>query len=530
MASVASQSAAAPPAGAAPALADEAALPTRNTLIVVIGIMTASLLQILDTTIANVAIPHMQASLGATPDEISWVLTSYIVASAVAMPMTGWLADRVGSRRLFILSTTGFVVASMLCGMAQNISEMVLFRALQGAAGAFIAPLSQSAMLDVSKPSRQSQMMAIWGMGIMIGPILGPIIGGTLTENWNWRWVFYVNVPLGALALFILIARLPSRPIARRRFDMFGFSMIAIAIGGLQLLLDRGNQLDWFDSVEIWIYAVAIVSAVWVGAIHFTTTTKPTLFNPALFANRNFLVTMFFMIGLGMVMFATMALLPPMLQRLFGYSVVDTGWVLMPRGLGTLISMQLSSVLLRLGVDARKLVMTGFLLATVSFWQMSGWSLEVDTTYFVISGFIQGLGMGLCFIPLNTVAFATLAPTLRTEGSSLLNLFRSLGASVGISITTALLARNLQQSHSDLSSHVTASVTDLVDFSAIDRFQRLGTTALSMVDAEVNRQAAMIAYIDNFHLMMWLSLAATPLALLLRAARRTPAPKGDIPH
>ena len=532
MASVASGGAAAPPArgAAANAIADVAALPVRNTIFVVIGIMMASLLQILDTTIANVAIPHMQASLGATPDEISWVLTSYIVASAVAMPMTGWLADRVGSRRLFILSTAGFVIASMLCGMAQNITEMVLFRALQGASGAFISPLSQSAMLDVSKPSRQSQMMAIWGIGIMIGPILGPIIGGTLTENWNWRWVFYVNVPLGALALFILIAGLPSRPVQRRRFDIFGFSMIAIAITSLQLMLDRGNHLDWFDSIEIWIYAAAMVSAVWVGAIHFTTTTKPTLFNPALFANRNFVVTLFFMLGLGMVMFATMALLPPMLQRLFGYSVVDTGWALMPRGVGTLVSMQLSSVLVRAGLDPRKMVMTGFLLAMLSFWQMSGWSLEVSSTYVFISGFIQGIGMGLCFIPLNTVAFATLPPALRTEGSSLLNLCRSLGASVGIAVTTALLARNLQQSHSDLSAHVTASVTDLVDFSAIDRFQQLGTTAMSMVDAQVNRQAAMVAYIDNFYLMMWLSLAAIPLALLLRRVRGVTASKADMPH
>jgi DHA2 family multidrug resistance protein len=528
MASLAPGNAASPASSATPPPSDVAALPVRNTLFVVIGIMLASLLQILDTTIANVAIPHMQATLGATSDEISWVLTSYIVASAVAMPMTGWLADRVGSRRLFIFSTGAFVVASMLCGMSQNISEMVLFRALQGASGAFISPLSQSAMLDISKPSRQSQMMAIWGMGIMVGPILGPIIGGTLTENWNWRWVFYVNVPVGALALFILIVGLPSRPVQRRRFDMFGFSMIAIAISALQLMLDRGNQLDWFDSAEIWIYAMAIVSALWVGAIHFKTTRQQTLFNRALFANPNFLIALFFMVGMGMIMFATMALLPPMLQRLFGYSVVDTGWALMPRGVGTLISMQLSSVLLRFGFDPRKMVMTGFALATLSFWQMTGWSLEMSSSYIVWSGFIQGMGMGLCFIPLNAVAFATLPPTLRTEGASLLNLFRSLGASVGISVTTALLARNLQ--HSDLSSHVTASVTDLVDFSALDRFQQLGTTALSFIDAQVNRQAAMIAYLDNFHLMMLLSLSAVPLALLMRKPGRGAVVKGDIPH
>jgi DHA2 family multidrug resistance protein len=511
-------------------VADVAALPVRNTILVVVGVMTASLLQILDTTIANVAIPHMRAALGATPDEISWVLTSYIVATAVAMPITGWLADRIGSRRLFILSTAGFVLASMLCGMAQNITQMVLFRAFQGVAGAFISPLSQSVMLDINRPSRQTQMMAVWGMGIMIGPILGPIVGGWLTDNWNWRWVFYVNVPLGILALAIMIAELPSRPIVKRRFDLFGFAMIAIAISALQLMLDRGNHVDWFESAEIWIYAIAIVSAVWIGGIHFKTTHQPTLFSGAMLANRNFAVGMVFMLVMGMVMFASMALMPPMLQTLFGYSVIGTGWALMPRGLGTLVSMQLSGWLSRLGVDPRLVVVIGFLLTSLSFWQMSQWSLDADQWHILTAGFIQGMGIGLLFIPMNTASFATLSPAMRTEGASLLNLSRSLGASIGIAVMTALLSRNLQASHSDLASHVTASVTDLVDFSSLDRFQQLGTTALSVIDAEVNRQAAMIAYVDSFYLLMWLSLAALSLVLLMGAPPATPAHKGEIAH
>ena len=514
-----------------PLPADVAALPVENTLLVVIGIMTASLLQVLDTTIANVAIPHMQASLGATMDEVSWVLTSYIVASAVAMPMTGWLADRIGSRRLFILSTAGFIVASMLCGAAQNITEMVLFRALQGIAGAFISPLSQAAMLDINKPSRQAQMMAVWGGGIMIGPILGPILGGWLTENMDWRWVFYVNAPLGAIALAILIAGLPSRPVTRRRFDLFGFAMIAIAIASLQLLLDRGNQLDWFDSAEIWIYAIAIALACWIGAVHFLLGPGTKLFDGHLFADRNFVAALLFMLALGMSMFASMALLPPMLQRLFGYNVMDTGWTLMPRGVGTLISMQIAGLLVRRGTDARIIIATGFVLTAYSFHLMSGWSLDVDQGYIVFCSFFQGVGMGLVFIPLNAAAFATLAPAFRTDGSSLLNLSRSLGASVGISITTALLARNIQASHVSLSSHVTGAVTDLVDLTTVDKFQQMGTTVLSVIDAEVNRQAAMIAYIDDFYLMMWLSIASLPLVLLMRAGKpgRPPA-KGDIPH
>ncbi len=498
---------------------DVALLPVRNALLVVIGVMTASLLQILDTTIANVAIPHMQAALGATPDEISWVLTSYIVASAVAIPTTGWMSDRFGSRRLFIFSTAGFVLSSMLCGMAQNITQMVLFRALQGLSGSFISPLSQAAMLDINRPSRQPQMMAIWGMGIMVGPILGPIIGGWLTENWNWRWVFFVNVPLGILALIILIAELPSRPIRRKRFDLFGFAMIATGITALQMLLDRGNHLDWFESIEVWIYAIVIISTTWMGAVHFLTTKKETLFSGALFANRSFVIAFSFMVAMGMVMFASMALMPSMLQRLLGYSVIGTGWVMMPRGVGTLLSMQLSGILVRKRVDARVIVALGFLLISVSFWQMSSWSLEVDQWHIVVSGLVQGTGMGLLFIPINTTAFASLPHLLRTEGSSLLNLSRSLGASVGIAITTALLSRNLQTSHSDLASHVTASMTGLIDFSTIDRFQQLGTSALSALDAAINRQAAMIAYIDNFYLMMWLGLLAAPFALLMRKAQ-----------
>ncbi|WP_296680777.1 DHA2 family efflux MFS transporter permease subunit [Novosphingobium sp.] len=519
------------PQAAAAAAPDVAALQVRNPYLVVIGVMTASLLQILDTTIANVAIPHMQAALGATPDEISWVLTSYIVASAVAIPTTGWISDQIGSRRLFIVSTAAFVLSSMLCGMAQNITQMVLFRTLQGISGAFISPLSQTAMLDVNKPSRQAQMMAIWGMGLMAGPILGPIIGGWLTENWNWRWVFYVNVPLGAVALLIMIAELPSRPIVKRRFDLFGFSMIAVAISALQLMLDRGNHVDWFNSAEIWIYAIAIVSAVWMGGVHFISSKKPTLFSSELFASRSFVVAFGFMFAMGVVMFATMALLPPMLQRLFGYSVIGTGWVLMPRGVGTLISMQISGILIRRGFDIRLMVICGFTLAAVSFWQMSGWSLGVDQTKIVISGFLQGLGIGMLFMPINTSAFASISPRLRTDGASLLNLSRSLGASVGIAVTTVLLARNIQTGHSDLSSHVTASMTALIDFSTIDRFQQLGSAALSAIDAEINRQAAMIGYIDNFYLMMWMSMLVMPFALLLQKPSQQVKPDpADLGH
>ncbi|MDL2352684.1 MAG: MDR family MFS transporter [Pseudomonadota bacterium] len=541
MATAASASGRAAPKGAGPRLLtaadDVATLPVANPLLVAIGVMLASLLQVLDTTIANVAIPHMQSSLGATSDEISWVLTSYIVAVAVAMPITGWLADRIGSRRLFMLSVAGFVLSSMLCGMAQNVGQMVLFRALQGATGAFIGPLSQAAMIDTNKPSRQSQMMAVWGMGIMVGPILGPILGGYLTENWNWRAVFYVNVPLGILSLVIMAATLPSRDLVRRKFDSFGFVLVALALTALQLLLDRGNHIDWFEAKEAWIYAVLAISAAWMAVIHFATAREP-LFHRQLFADPNYVFGLIFSLVIGVVMFATMALLPPMLQRLFGYGVIDTGEALMPRGIGTLMTMQFSGYILRKGFDPRILIAAGFSIAAFSLWEMASWSLETDYSHIASSGFLQGIGMGLVFIPLNASAFATLPPMLRTDGSSLLNLSRSLGSSVGISIVTSQLAHNLQVSHSDLAAHVTSSFTDIIDVATVDRFQSFGEAGLAYIDAMINRQAAMIAYVDDFYLMMWLSLAAVPLVIFMSKAdlrRRVrsdddSAPAADVPH
>ena len=490
-------------------------LESRNYTLMIVGVMAASLLQILDTTIANVALPHMQSSLGATGDTITWVLTSYIIASAVSLPLTGWLADRIGARRLFIGSVAGFILASMLCGLAQNLEQMVAFRALQGVVGAFIAPLSQSFMLDSTRPSRHPQIMAVWGMGIMIGPILGPILGGWLTETANWRWVFFVNLPVGIASLVILFTCLPSRPKRERRFDITGFLLMALALAAFQLLLDRGAQEDWLASAEIWVYLILTLSATWIVVIHFATARAP-LFERSLFADRNFAIALAFMVVIGLVMFAVMALLPPMLQNLFGYGVIDTGIVLMPRGVGILVSMQVSGLLIRRGVDARPVVASGFLICALSLWQMSHWSLSVDEFHVIVSGLLQGLGMGLVFIPLQVSAFATLSPAMRTDGSSLLNLFRSLGASAGISLMTVLLARNIQTSHADLGAHVTAATGHILDFSTVDRFQALGDTAMVLLNAEVNRQSAMIAYLDDFWLMMWITLAAAPLAFLMR--------------
>lgn len=496
--------------------ADEPAVAVRHRAVLTVAVMLATIMQILDTTIANVAIPHMQSSLGATFESVNWVLTSYIIATAIAIPTTGWLSDRIGQRQLFLVSVGGFILASMACGAATTLQEMVLFRVAQGLFAAFIGPLSQAVMMDINPPSRQARAMAIWGTGIMLGPIIGPIIGGWLTESYNWRWVFYVNLPIGIITFAILWALLPVRETRARKFDLLGYAMLAIALAALQLLLDRGAGEDWFTSTEIWIETAVCIAAFWMFVVQMLTSKNP-LFNRELLKDRNLLTGLFFMVVIGVVMFAIMALLPPMLQRLFGYPVIDTGLLLAVRGIGIILSMALSGRLLAV-LDGRILMGGGLLITAFSLWQMSHWSLAMDNGPIIITGFIQGLGMGLIFIPLNITAFATISPRNRTDGASLLNLTRNLGAAVGISIVSTLLSRNTQTSHADISQNLTSGSLAMIDPATLARFGQSATPFLEYLNAEVTRQALMVAYIDNFYFMAWLTLFAVPLVILLRPA------------
>lgn len=503
----------------------QAALPVKHKALLTLAVMGASIIQILDSTIANVAIPHMQASLGATQDSVTWVLTSYIIASAVAIPITGWLSDRFGSRRLFLVAVAGFIATSMLCGAATTLTQMVAFRLLQGVCSAFIGPLSQTVLLDINPPEIAPKAMAMWGMGIMIAPIMGPIIGGWLTESYNWRWVFYINLPIGIPTIALLWWLLPSRQITRRSFDLLGFSMLALGLASLQLMLDRGAQADWLNSSEIWIELGIAFSALWVFFVHQATATHP-IFSTNFVKNRNFMMAFSLMSIVGMMMMGIFALLPPMLQKLYGYSVLDTGIILAPRGAGIMLAMFISSRLAG-KVDPRLLIGTGFLIIAYSFWAMTQWTLSMDWHPFVFTGIIQGIGMGFVFIPINGIAFSTLPGNLRTDGSSLLYLMRSLGGSVGISALTTILGANIQTAHEDLAGHVTAYSLSSVDPSSADRLGTIGAAALSALNAEVNRQAAMIAYLDDFQLMMVLVLICLPLVLLLKPPKASPLVAAD---
>lgn len=504
-------------------MAGKAALPVKHKGLLTLAVMGASIVQILDSTIANVAIPHMQTSLGATIDSITWVLTSYILATAVAMPATGWLADKIGSRRLFLFAVGGFILASMLCGVATNLTQMVLFRILQGVCAAFIGPLSQTILLDINPPEKAPRAMQIWGMGIMVAPIFGPMIGGWLTESYNWRWVFYINLPIGIPTMAILWWLLPSRPISDRKLDIFGFAMLALGLASFQLMLDRGQHEDWFESWEIIFELGVAIAAFWMFAVHSMTTQKP-LFDPAMVGNRNFLTALMFGGLIGLMMFGIFALLPPMMQSIYGYTVYDTGVLLAPRGIGILIGMVFAGKLIN-RLDIRWIIFTGFSIVAASMWMMTGWSIEMGASNFIIVGLLQGFGMGLTFMPTNVVAFSTLPLSMRTDASSLLYLARSLGGSLGISISITMLTRNIQISHEELGSRITASSFTIIDPATADRWGSIGDAALRILDLEVNRQAAMIAYLSDFQLLLYIILAILPLVLLLKPVKPgVPAP------
>lgn len=495
-------------------LANEPALKVRHRGLLMAAVMGASIIQFLDATIANVAVPHMQTSLGATFDSVTWVLTSFIIASAVATPIVGWLADRVGSRKLFLIAVAGFTAASILCGIATSLSEMVAFRIAQGVFAAFIGPLSQTIMLDINRPSDHARTMAIWGMGVMIAPISGPVLGGWLTEYYSWRWVFFINLPIGIPTFLILWWLLPTRPVRRRQLDYLGYGLLAVGLGTLQLMFDRGQGEDWFQSSEIIIEAGIAAACLWMFGVHILSAQNP-LFPAALIRNRNFLTAMIFMVMLGIVMIALSALLPPMLQNLFGYPVVDTGLLMAPRGLGVLVSMAIATRTIA-HVGPRALIASGFSIAAFSLWLMSGWSLDVSAATIAWTGLLQGLGMGLCFMPLNLLAFATVPVLHRTDGSGLLNLSRSLGASIGISLMTTMLARNVQVSHSDLVQHITPQSVPPIDLSAADRLGEIGEAGLRLTDAMINKQALMVAYINDFWMMAIGIALCVPLVWLAR--------------
>ncbi len=483
--------------------------------LITVSVTLATVLQAVDTTIANVALPHIGGNLSASRNQMDWVLTSYILAAAIATPLSGWLAGRYGRKRVLVLSVIGFTVSSMLCGLSQSIEQIVLFRVLQGISGAALGPLSQSVLLDINPPERHGRAMALWGQGVVLGPMLAPMLGGWLTDNYSWRWVFFINVPFGILAALGFITYLRETNTRRARFDFLGFSSLALAVGALQIFLDRGSLKDWFDSTEIWIEAGLSVAAMYVFLVHTLTAREPFV-SPALFKDRNFTAGNILVFASSMCMFSTLALVPQLLEDLLRFPVITAGLVMLPRGIGSFVSMFISGRLIG-KIDPRVPVAAGIVLVAAALEVSCHFSTNMPQSLVWTVMLLQGLGNGFTYITVTTMAFSALPRQHRSEGASIFNLLRNVGSSIGIAATGALLTRNTQIMHERLASHI-------VPYGGQIRmpapYSFTAPAGLAALNAAVTRQARMIAYNDDFKIMFLMILALIPLVLLLRPDRQ----------
>ncbi|MEQ1610782.1 MAG: DHA2 family efflux MFS transporter permease subunit [Hyphomonadaceae bacterium] len=490
--------------------------PARRTLITV-GLVLTTLMTSIDATIANTVLPQIRASVSASQDEILWVLTTFILAGTIVTPAIGWLERRFGRRNLLLVALVAFTVASVLCGVASSIMELVVYRIMQGATAAIFIPLSQAILLDINPPKDHARAMSVWGMGTILGPILGPVLGGILTENLNWRWVFFINIPLAIVGFLIMAATLPKR--VRRdsqTFDGFGYSALVIALVSLQFMLDRGPGAEWFSSAEIWVYAGIAALGAHVFFVHIFTSERPII-HPSILADRNFLLGAGMILMLGVLMFAGMALLPSLMQGLLGYPVITAGLTQTSRGVGTFVSMFMVGRLAG-KIDNRLIILVGLSLTGLSYYQMSGFSLDMDQTPIIVSGLFQGLGLGLVFIPLMSIAFTTIQPTLRTEAASFFTLIRNIGSSLGISVVGALQLSNSSIISSQLAEHATPDNPNVV--AELGGMIDLNTApGQAVMHGMIERQAALVAYVDSFHMLFLTCLGIIPLLLLLRTKR-----------
>jgi MFS transporter, DHA2 family, multidrug resistance protein len=488
--------------------------PSLRRLMVTFLVMMAVIMQVLDITIANVSLPYMQASLSATLDQVSWVLTSYVVASAVMTAPVGWLANRFGIKLLLLICVTGFTLASMLCGIAQNIEEMVLFRVLQGMFGAALVPLAQSVMLGIYPPERRGWAMSLFGMGVMIGPIMGPMLGGWLTEYYSWRWIFYINLPFGIVTVIGLVVFMDDTEGNRTlSFDWLGFAAFGIAIGAFQLMLDRGEQLGWFDSGEIVLLAIVSATALYFFFAHSLTTARP--FIPIeIFRDRNFIVGLTFMFVTGILLVASMALMAPLLQGVMGYPILDAGMMLGTRGLGMAVTMLVAGPLMS-RVDGRILLFAGLTCCTVSLYCSIDFTPDTTMRTIVWVSILQGAGLGFMFVPLNTISLATIPPALRTEGTAMWTLIRNLGSSIGVSIVIANLTNKTIMMRAHLAESVTPFNQAMADPAAA-MLDPSTDTGRALLENLITQQATIIAYANDFKLMMVVTLLAFPLILLIR--------------
>jgi DHA2 family multidrug resistance protein len=501
-----------------------------NPWVVAVAVMFATFMEILDTTVVNVSLPHVAGSLSATVDEATWALTSYLVANAIVLPLAGWLARQLGRKRLLMLSVTGFTCTSFLCGLAPSLPFLVLFRVLQGATGGALQPLSQAVLLEAFPPEGRGKAMAFWGLGIVTAPIFGPVIGGWLTDSYSWRWVFYINIPVGIVSLLMMQRYVFDPPYIRggrtARIDWTGIGLLALGIGALQILLDKGQEDDWFASH--FMTTLAVVSAVSLVAflVHELRAAHPVV-ELRVFRIRTYAAGVLLMSVVGFVLYGSLVLLPILLQTLLGYPALQAGIALAPRGVGSFLAMPVVGVILG-RVDARRLLAVGLVLGAFTLVWLG--ALNLDAGYWDIfwPQFLQGMALALLFVPLTTITMDPIPRESMGNATSIFNLMRNIGGSMGIAVSTTILARHEQAHTNVLGAHVNPYSPQAQAFLAHlrDLFLSRGadlTTATRQAEAAtwyfVQRQAAMISFTDVFNLLGVVFVALLPLLLLMRSPR-----------
>lgn len=498
-------------------------------IVIVVAVVLSAILQVLDSTIVNVALPHMKSAFGITSDQVTWILTSYIVASVMVMPLTGLLSRMIGRRNLILSAIGGFAAFSTLCGFSWSLGSMVAFRLGQGVFGAFLIPLSQSILFDSFPKAKRGQAMAMFGLGVVVAPVLGPTIGALLTDYYSWRMVFFVNIPIAALALLLLAGELPKEDPKKVRIDWSGLVLMAVGVGALQYVLDDGESQDWFSSHAIQAAAVASAVALLFFLVRGLFEGERNIVDLKLFADRNFTVGTITIAGFSISMFGGIAILPLFVQGLLGYPVIDAGTLFIPRGLAAGASMVITGAVLQPRVDARLLALVGLLLTSWGNFMMADLNLQASFWQLSWPGVVQGFGMGLVFVPLSTLAFDRIDSERQNEASGLYGVTRQLGSSIGIAIVASQVTHRLSQQTSQLSDHITAYSPAVKAYLA-----PLGLTAsdpkgLALLNVQIQEQAALIAYTQVFDLLGYLTIVLVPLLFLARKPENSgnPAPVSE---
>lgn len=506
-------------ASAAPAMAPEERPTGLRLKLITVALVMAPLIQVFDTSIISIALHEMQGSLSATQDQMAWVLTSYLISVAVMTPFWGAISGIFGRKPLLLVAIAGFTLFSLLSGTSDSLTEILIYRAIQGVFGAALIPLSQSSLLAIYPREDFGVAMGWWGVGIMFGPVFGPTLGGYITEYWSWRWAFYLNVPICLIAFLMILFLVPrAGNLMKRQFNYFGFAMLAITVACAQFVLDRGERYDWLDSPTIIVLMLISGATLWVFVVNSLTSHTPFV-DPLIFRDRNYMLGIILRILFGAMLFGSLVLIPPFVQNLGGYPLIDAGLIMAPRGVGAMFASLFVGQLLRY-IDPRKVTFFGMVLAAVTMWWYSTFTEDIDMTTMLIVNFFQGVGFSCFIVPVNTVAFSTMAPEQRDVGTAFYSLLNNLGRSVGIALLANLLARNSQSSHALLSEHINPFSSMIRHLGLPEVWDITTAAGLLAINRLVTRQAEMIAYINDFQLLALLIVACMPVLFLMRNPNR----------